>query len=304
MTKYNFLAVALIFTIFFGLTSCSEDEDNPMMIEELNTLNMEFKNLPNLGSDYTYEGWIIVDGKPITAGIFNVDSDGNPEQTSFKLSGDDLEKATAYALTIEPVPDDNPEPSKVHILGGDFAENASNLTTDHPLAMGTDFLDAKGSYLLGTPTDGSLDTDERSGIWWEDLSTGAPLTSLQLPAIAEGWVYEGWVVIDGKPLTTGKFLEVGKADLDAPFSGESPGPPFPGEDFIQNAPDGFTFPLDLSGSITAITVEPSPDNSPMPFSMKTLIHKIPEISEIHTGYDMDNDAINTNPSGRITLNRQ
>lgn len=49
----------------------------------------------------------------------------------------------------------------------------------------------------------------------------------------------------------------------------------------------------------AITVEPSPDNSPMPFSLKPLIHTIPNNADFHTGYQMKNDAINTNPTGTI-----
>lgn len=301
MKKLNYLVAAIAFTMAFGLTGCSDDEE-VTPINEVGTLDMQFEGLPSLGDDYVYEGWIIVDGAPLTAGIFSVDEDGNLSTTSFELDATNLSKATAYALTIEPTIDSDPAPSKVHILAGDFENRTSVLDTKHALAIGTDFEDAAGSYLLGTPTDGSLDSDERSGIWWEDLSTGSPLPSLNLPTLPEGWVYEGWVVVDGQPLTTGKFLEVDEADFAAPFSGTFPGPPFPGEDFIINAPAGLSFPLDLSGSITAITVEPSPDNNPGPFSLKPLIHTIPANADFHTGYEMENDAINTNPSGSININ--
>lgn len=299
MRNYNFLFAVLAFSLAIGFTSCKDDDD--VIIENpTSTLSMDFSNLPALGSDYAYEGWIIVDGAPITAGIFNVDANGNLDKTSFELDAEQLGKATAYALTIEPVPDSDPAPSKVHILGGDFSGRTSPLTTKHALAVGTDFTDASGSYLLGTPTDGSLDSDETSGIWWEDLSTGTPKSSLVLPTLPEGWEYEGWVVIDGQPLTTGKFLSVDEADFAAPFSGDAPGPPFPGEDFLKNAPAGLSFPVNLSGSITAITVEPSPDNSPLPFSLKPLVHTIPANADFHTGYQMMNDANNTNPTGTIS----
>lgn len=302
MKNLSNLLTAFTLLILVGLTSCSDDDNNDVTPEnQLGTLNMEFTGLPDLGSDYAYEGWIIVDGAPVTAGIFNVDENGNPDKTSFLLDAAQLDRATAYALTIEPVPDNDPAPSKVHILAGDFNDKVSDLNTEHPLAIGTNFLDAKGSYLLGTPTDGSLETDETSGIWWEDLSTGTPLPSLTLPTLLEGWEYEGWVVIDGKPLSTGKFLRVDEPDFATPFSGAFPGPPFPGEDFLVNAPDGLSFPLDLSGNITAITVEPFPDNSPAPFSLKPLVHTIPNNADFHTGYTMDNDAENTNPTGRISI---
>jgi len=302
MKKYNFLIAAFTLLLMMNFTSCKSDDESINDNEEFGTLSMEFTGLPALGSDYVYEGWIIVDGAPLTAGIFNVDENGNLDKTSFELDADELDRATAYALTIEPVPDTDAAPSKVHILGGDFSGNSSALTTDHALAIGTNFHDAAGSYLLGTPTDGSLDSDERSGIWWEDLSTGTPMSSLELPTLPEGWEYEGWVVIDGQPLTTGKFLKIDEEDFAAPFSGTSAGPPFPGEDFLQNAPVGLTFPLDLSGRVTAISVEPSPDNSPMPFSLKPLIHTIPENADFHTGYQMQNDAVNSNPTGTISRN--
>ena len=300
MKKNNLLLILLGLSLALSFSSCKDDTDELVIEDQKSTLNMEFERLPNLGDDYVYEGWIIVDGAPITAGIFSVDDNGNLDKPSFELNADQLANATAYALTIEPRVDSDPAPSKVHILAGDFSGNSIDLTMTHPLAVGTDFTEAAGCYLLGTPTDGSLETDETSGIWWEDLSTGSPMSSLVLPTLPEGWVYEGWVVIDGQALTTGKFLEVDVADFAAPYSGTSAGPPYPGEDFILNAPAGLSFPLDLSGSKAVITVEPFPDNSPMPFSLKPLIHTIPNNADFHTGYQMDNDAINTNPTGTIT----
>lgn len=304
MKKYNLLMMAFTFSIMFGAISCGDDELEPIVNDTKGTLSMEFTGLPALGNEFAYEGWIIVDGAPVTAGIFNVDENGNLDRTSFELDADQLNSATAYALTIEPVPDTDPAPSKVHILAGDFNANASTLTMTHPLAIGTDFTEANGSYLLGTPTDGSLDTDETSGIWWEDLSTGSPIASLNLPSLPEGWEYEGWAVIDGQPLSTGKFLKVDEEDFAAPYSGTFPGPPFPGEDFLLNAPSGLTFPLDLSESLAVISVEPSPDNSPLPFSLKPLVHTIPANANFHTGYQMDNNAVNTNPTGIITISQK
>lgn len=284
------------------LASCGDDDGDELALPTTSDFTLNISGLEDLGEDYAYEGWIIVDGVPQSAGIFNVDTNGALTERTFDIATNDLSRATAYVLTIEPSPDTDPAPSKVHILGGNFSSNSANLIVDHPMALGTNFLDAKGSYLLGTPTDGALNTNERSGIWWEDLSTGTPLSSLELPTLPEGWEYEGWVVVDGQPLTTGKFLEVDKPDFAAPFSGTSAGPPFPGEDFIINAPSGLSFPLDLSGRVTAISVEPSPDNSPHPFLLKPLFHTIPQNTEIHTGYEMNNNASNTNPTGSVIKN--
>jgi hypothetical protein len=77
------------------------------------------------------------------------------------------------------------------------------------------------------------------------------------------------------------------ADNAAPFSGPLPGPPFPGEDFIINAPAGLTFPTNLSGGMAVISVEPYPDNSPAPFLLKPLVRPIPNPAQQHFTYSMN-----------------
>ena len=63
-----------------------------------------------------------------------------------------------------------------------------------------------------------------------------------LPA---GWKYEGWAVINGIPVSTGTFTNISDFDEADPYSSTMPGPPFPGEDFLINAPAGLTFPTDI-----------------------------------------------------------
>jgi hypothetical protein len=111
-------------------------------------------------------------------------------------------------------------------------------------------------------------------------------------------MYEGWAVIDGIPVTTGKFTDINAADKAAPYSETvAPGPPFPGEDFLLNAPSGTTFPTDLAGKTVVISVEPSPDNSAAPFVLKPLVGSVPTSATDHTLYDMMNNAAATNPTG-------
>ena len=73
-----------------------------------------------------------------------------------------------------------------------------------------------------------------------------PLPNFTLPELSEGWIYEGWVVGDSGPLTTGTFSAFdvmdNNAGLPSSFSGtENLGPPIPGEDFFINAPAGEDF---------------------------------------------------------------
>ena len=169
----------------------------------------------------------------------------------------------------------------------------------HSAALGTNFSTAAGVYILATPTDGA-DTNENSGIWFLDLSTGSPAVGLDLPVWPDGWVYEGWAVIDGVPVSSGRFTEVDTVDQDDPFSGTEGGPPFPGEDYLFNAPSGLSFPTDLSGATGVISVEPSPDDSPAPFTLKPLVAQISADATDHTTYQLGNNATGL-PSGSATV---
>ncbi len=294
MKNLNWILIFSLFSFTF-LTSC-DDDDEPTI--DTATFETNFVGLEDLGDDYAYEGWLIVDGAPVSAGIFTVDADGNASQTSFEVNADDLAAATTYVLTIEPSPDSDPAPSPVHILAGDFSGNSADLTVGHGAALANDFTASTGTYILATPTDMD-DTNEKSGVWFLDPTAG-PGPGLDLPTLPEGWAYEGWAVVDGTPISTGTFTSVTGADSDASFSGSQPGPPFPGEDLLVNAPAGLDFPVDLAGKTVVISVEPVPDNSPAPFTLKPLVGPVAADAIDHTPYSMNNNAANTNPTGSVT----
>ncbi len=278
----------LIFILLATFTLFSCDNDDSM--KAVGMLNLSFTGLEPLGTDFIYEGWIMVDGKPMTTGKFNVTSAGMASPSSFDINADDLAKATAFILTIEPQPDNDPAPSEVHVVAGDFSGDAANLSISHPAALGTDFASAIGKYILATPTNGP-DTNENSGIWFLDLSSGSPMKGLELPTLPAGWIYEGWTVINGVPVTSGKFMMPSGVDMFDGFSSmENPGPPFPGEDYLMNAPSGVTFPTDIKGGTTVISVEPYPDNSDAPFAIKPLAGMIPADAMDHKTYMMGLNA--------------
>lgn len=275
------------------IMSCNKTTD----IQETENLELAVTGLEDLGANYAYEGWIVVDGTPQSAGIFTVDATGTPSATSFALNKEDLDQATAYILTIEPSPDNDPSPSAVHILAGDFNGSNAALTTEDSRALATNFTTATGKYILTTPTDGNSQ-DENSGVWFLDNSSGSAMAGLNLPTLPAGWQYEGWAVINGQPVTTGKFLSATAADESAPFSGTAvAGPAFPGEDFLMNAPSGLTFPTDLSSQKIVISVEPQPDNSDKPFLLKPLGGEVPASATDHVVYGLMNNATTTNPTG-------
>ena len=144
-----------------------------------------------------------------------------------------LNDAVAFVLTIEPNPDSDPAPSNIKLIGGDFQSNTATVDVSHMAALGDDFSGASGKYVLATPTTNDM-TDELSGLWFLDLSSGMPAVGLSLPDIGSNWVYEGWAVIDGNPVSTGRFSAVDMAwMIQASYSGsdDAGAPPFPGEDF-------------------------------------------------------------------------
>ena len=235
---------------------------------ETRTLNLAFTDLPELGDGFEYEGWIIVAGEPVSTGRFSV-TDGVLSESAFVVDAADADAAAMFVLTIEPSVGDDPAPADTHVLAGAFASGEAGLTIGHEAALGTDFADAAGTFLLATPTSASED-DDNQGIWFIDPSSGSPMAGLELPALPAGWVYEGWVVdISGDepmPISTGTIAALDAADSDGAGASAGPegAPPFPGQDYIDPA-------RDLSvDHMAVISVEPSPDDSPAPFQIKPL----------------------------------
>ena len=291
---HRFILIPLLLIVVFA-TAC-DDDDDPVVSDDGN-LTLSINGLQNLGADNAYEGWIIVDGSPVSTGTFTVDDNENLSQTVFSVDREDLNAASAFVLTIEPRPDSDPAPSMTHLLAGDFDGNSGMLSIGHDAALATDLKNAAGTYILATPTNGP-DSEENSGVWWLDPAVG-PGASLLLPVLPDGWIYEGWAVINGTPVTTGKFEAADEADDFDGYSSVENAPPFPGEDFLINAPMGVTFPTMLNGQKVVISVEPDPDNSDAPFLLKPLVATVPADAADHVSYEMSNNATGSNPSGSV-----
>lgn len=292
MMKKMILAV-LALGIFAN--SCSSDDDNSSPTDSNLVLNLN--GLEELGDDYVYEGWIIVDGSPVSTGTFS--SVVFPQ--TFLVNSEQLSSATTFVLSIEPAVDVDPAPAATKILAGDFSGSSASVNSNGIVG---NFSNATGTYILATPTDMD-DNNEESGVWFLDNSSGSAVAGLELPMLTDGWKYEGWAVINGTPISTGTFLDPAMADENAItsiFKGDAGnGPSYPGEDYLQNAPAGMTFPTDLRGATIVISVEPSPDNSPAPFTLKPLAHMVPQDAMVHTAIDMGVGPVSS-ISGSVTRN--
>ncbi len=180
-------------------------------------------------------------------------------------------------ISIEPFPDDDSAPFTLKPLTGAIPSDA----VDHVVYT----MDNNSTgFVTGTVTVTAL-------------GSSAGLTMPTLPA---GWKYEGWVVMDGTPVTSGTFTALDQVDDNDPYSGPDSGPPFPGEDFVEDAPAGLTFPTDIAGATAVISIEPSPDNNPLPFTLKPLTGAIPSDAVDHVSYDLTASSA-TFPTGTAVI---
>ncbi len=282
-------------------TSCDNDDD----VNSSTNLTVNINGLEDLGSSAIYEGWIIVGGAPISTGTFSVDANGALSTQTFTVGAEDLAAATKFVLTIEPVPDDAPaDPSAQKLLAGDFTNNNASLSTGVAPALGS-FNDASGSFFLRTPTDETAGNNgnDQYGVWFGNPGM-PPTPSLNLPTLPTGWAYEGWVIGDAGPISTGTFTAFGERDNSNGFSGteNNAGPPIPGEDFFNNPPAGETFPLDVRGRAVVISVEPVPDNSPAPFLLKPLVSNLPADAATAPNTHSFTQNLSSIPTGTVTRN--
>lgn len=243
------------------IAACNNNDDDVTT----SNLTLNLVGLETLGSEFVYEGWVIVNGEPISTGTFT--SVTFPQ--TFSVDSDDLDNASAFVLSIEPRVDPDPAPAPTKILRGSFSGNSAAVTTE----IVGDFSTASGSFFLRTPTDesGINNGNDENGVWF-GVPGMPPTPDFVLPTLPAGWAYEGWVIGDAGPISTGTFTAFNTMDSGNLLSGtlNNAGPPVPGEDFFNNAPTGETFPLDVRGRRVVISVEPVPDDSSSPFTLKPL----------------------------------
>lgn len=310
--KPNFL-IASIICASITITGCSSDDDStteqempeeiPVVITEEGTmspLTLNLQGLSNLGDSEVYEGWIMVNGIPQTTGIFTVNDAGMVSQTSFQVETTDLESATAFILSVEPANDTDPAPSDIKILSGAFSGDSAMVNTTEMIG---DFTGISGTFFLRSPTDEMMGTannmNDQYGVWFGDIDQGMPpIANFVLPMLDDSkWVYEGWVVADGTPISTGRFTAF---DMQDDFNGHSgtagTGPNLPGEDFFNNPPMGVMFPLDVRNRMVIISVEPAVNDDPAPFLLKPLLATADMTLVQNQSFMMNSSAI---PSGTV-----
>ena len=244
----------ITFALLLIINGCEYFENGDTL--DISTFKTSITNLPVLPDSLIYVGWFESDDyDPVKVFVLDVNSDGSLNYESEKPFKD-LLQAQKFVLTVEDTSvanDSSLTPSSLIMLEGRFSEAAASLTIS---SESLDFSNSKAVYNLITPTD-STGTNELSGIWFVDSVETVPIVAgLNLPTLYDGWIYEGWVEMNGQYLSTGRFTSYKGADLYSDYSDSlASGYSFPGEDFLINAPDGLTFPTDLSNAKVIISIE-------------------------------------------------
>jgi len=245
-------------TLLLFIAGCDYfDNGDTLNVSKFET---NISGLPALPDTMTFVGWFQYENKAtlkkIAERVFVLDADpnGNISYNSDKPFSS-LQRAELFYLTVERkivANDSGLVPSDRKLLSGTFSYASSNLSIVDNAA---NFENLSGYYNLTTPTDGP-NSNELSGVWFIDSASTNPVSGLKkLPELYAGWVYEGWIDINGQLVSTGRILDANEADLFSGYSGTLAGFEFPGEDLLNSAPSGLTFPTDLSNAKVYISIE-------------------------------------------------
>jgi hypothetical protein len=294
MKSFNKIILLTIASLFIFVSCKKEGTAN---------LELRLENLPNS----TYEGWIIVDNKPISIGQFTgdqFDEEDGADVVSFDVDKKLLKAATSFMITIEHPYNDSPYPSEYKFLGGDFDGDNATLSTNHPNGIGIDLSLVDGAYWIATPTDNSFETNEKAGIWFY-YPGGLDEPTLNLPELDKNWTYEASVSNCSLILPIGKFDKVRGADDRNNFGDYDFAPAFPGEDFIRTVDEHFSqyysFPVDLSAYKVRINISPKMGDGFGNF-LTILYGEIAEDMEAHGIYGMVSRPASAFEFGTVTRN--
>ena len=76
-------SVLFLLSFAFIAVSCDKDDDDTTTTTSNNsTLSLDISNLTPVETNERYEGWVIVDGSPVSTGLFTVSEQGDLSQAN------------------------------------------------------------------------------------------------------------------------------------------------------------------------------------------------------------------------------
>lgn len=194
----------------------------------------------------------------------------------FRFSNTEVGSFRQFLLTVEE--NQGTEPTGSTLLEAPYAGRSDTLL-EAPFANTYSALQ-DATFMLVAPTD-LTGINHRSGLWFvqrtDERTQNAPLALNLDPGVIlslppRGWVYNGWIrnsLGNDFWLETGRFNAVNRPDQQALYYDSTvTAYPYPGEDFLRNAPQGVFFPINLPSSgerEVVISLEPENLNTQKPF---------------------------------------
>jgi hypothetical protein len=329
----KFLSIVFLISLF--LFAACEDKELLTEAERDSHISMSVVGLNDPGATW-YEAWILwnslmgqgTDIDTLSLGLLERQSDG-----SYRVERDlelgYIQAGIMLLVTIEL--DDtvgNAPPSQYVIFGAKIIANGGLISVGNEKVLNFDFSSAKGSYILDTPTQSPPSENPYSGLWFVipettitdilddqnnvvgqdttiDYLPGLELADLSLFTVRDlpvaGWTYEAFIEISGQTLSMGKFLKPGGEDDSKAYSGNGPAYSVPGEDFLNNAPAGLNFPLDLRGARVYVTLTPPyPAEGTLPYQATIYDVQIPNDVTAKQVYELSNSS-ETLPGGDLRI---
>ncbi|MCA9390108.1 hypothetical protein KC571_01785 [candidate division WWE3 bacterium] len=271
-------------------------------------VSLVLDNLPTLANGH-YAAWVVGLNSTYQVGEFNVNEsgklttlDGNEIAENEFILGDFSETPDEVIVTIEVGDTNVSEPSATVLMRGKLQNGIGAMEFS-----AVDLSAAEGTFVLATPTNGA-DTDETSGIWFISLNDDKTEESagLTVPTAPEGWQYAGWVDYNGVILETGKFVSPNAADFLGLYNGDQDAPPFPGEDFINNAPNtiesGFPIALPSDNTRVYVTLEPiSEEFAEETLGLEVFSANVAADAQPQTNYSFERVYQDNFPSGLVVI---
>ncbi|MCB0281699.1 MAG: hypothetical protein H6627_03590 [Calditrichae bacterium] len=311
MKRYYFLLAGLILS--FILWSCQQDGVLSSSKQE-SSVTVTINGLNDQADTTWYEAWLLPkDGSSVDSvlslGILEKQDNGSFSVKADVNSGF-LQTAENVIITMEldsekgyQVKNDSTKeagPSAYIILAGELLANEGTVGIGHAKLIDFDLTSAVANYIIDTPTD-PQNRVNKAGIWFLNIDTTRVLDSLgnvvsidttfsagiNLPAAPDGWSYGARISDGTQTVSLGAFTDPAKADNAAKYNGTNgTAYAFPGEDFIQSAPAGLTFPMNVTGKELTVTITPRYPKKSVPFVVEAFKGTIPTDSAVKTKLEL------------------
>lgn len=268
-------------------SSPTESPETPLPETRFNLFLDLPQNMPSLPADNYYALWVTntlnearlllqfrVNANGRLSLINNNELDLNA--AIFQFSNTELGTFRQFILSIEA--SQVTEPTGSTLLQANYnGRNETQLSV--PFATAYSALQ-DGFYMLAAPTDTS-GNNQRSGLWLTQRTDGrtqnVPFNANLEPGIVlslppRGWSYNAWIrnnLSSNIWLETGRFEAVNRPDSRVAYYDENISAfPYPGEDFLRNAPLGMFFPVNLPSTgerELVVSLEPKSIEAQRPF---------------------------------------